>query len=147
MVSNIVYFHPDPWGNDPIWRICTYFWNGLKPPPTSSHPCNWWKTPWLVNHFKIPGYQGLVKFSQVVRTAILWPSKWSPTKRWFSTEIVIKTMSKGLNLLGFASKAMMINIFEVVVSNIFYFSPLCGETIQFDYIFFQMGWNHQLDDD
>ena len=24
------YFHPEPWGNDPIWR--TYFSNGLKPP-------------------------------------------------------------------------------------------------------------------
>ena len=24
------YFHPDPWGNDPIWR--SYFSNGLKPP-------------------------------------------------------------------------------------------------------------------
>ena len=24
-------FHPDPWGNDPIWRA--YFSNGLKPPP------------------------------------------------------------------------------------------------------------------
>ena len=24
------YFHPDPWGNDPIWRA--YFSNGLKPP-------------------------------------------------------------------------------------------------------------------
>ncbi len=28
--SNIFYFHPDPWGNDPIWRA--YFSNGLKPP-------------------------------------------------------------------------------------------------------------------
>ncbi len=25
------YFHPDTWGNDPIWRA--YFSNGLKPPP------------------------------------------------------------------------------------------------------------------
>ena len=29
--SNIFYFHPDPWGNDPIWRA--YFSNGLVQPP------------------------------------------------------------------------------------------------------------------
>ena len=28
--SNMFYFHPDPWGNDQIWRA--YFSNGLKPP-------------------------------------------------------------------------------------------------------------------
>ena len=28
--SNIFYVHPDPWGNDPIWRA--YFSIGLKPP-------------------------------------------------------------------------------------------------------------------
>ena len=27
-------FHPDPWGNDPIWRA--YFSNGLKPPTSFS---------------------------------------------------------------------------------------------------------------
>ena len=32
MVSNIFYFHPEPWGNDPIWRA--YFSNGLVQPPT-----------------------------------------------------------------------------------------------------------------
>ena len=32
VVSNIFYFHPDPWGNDPIWR--SYFSNGLVQPPT-----------------------------------------------------------------------------------------------------------------
>ena len=32
MVSNIFYFHPDPWGDDPIWRA--YFSNGLVQPPT-----------------------------------------------------------------------------------------------------------------
>ena len=26
VVSNIFYFHPVPWGNDPIWRV--YLWNG-----------------------------------------------------------------------------------------------------------------------
>ena len=30
MVSNIFYFHPEPWENDPIWRA--YFSNGLEPP-------------------------------------------------------------------------------------------------------------------
>ena len=30
--SNIFYFHPEPWGNDPIWRA--YFSNGLVQPPT-----------------------------------------------------------------------------------------------------------------
>ena len=32
--SNIFYFHPDPWGDDPIWRA--YFWKGLVQPPTRS---------------------------------------------------------------------------------------------------------------
>ena len=31
-VSNIFYTHPDPWGNDPIWRA--YFSDGLVQPPT-----------------------------------------------------------------------------------------------------------------
>ena len=30
---HIFYFHPDPWGKDPIWRA--YFSNGLVQPPTS----------------------------------------------------------------------------------------------------------------
>ena len=32
------YFHPDPWGDDPIWR--SYFSIGLKP-PTSDESCLW----------------------------------------------------------------------------------------------------------
>ena len=32
--SNIFYFHPEPWGNDPIWRA--YFSTGLKPPSWES---------------------------------------------------------------------------------------------------------------
>ena len=34
------YFHPDPWGDDPIWRA--YFSIGLKPPTRQSlyHPCS-----------------------------------------------------------------------------------------------------------
>ena len=32
MVSNIVFFHPEPWGNNPIWRI---LFKGLKPPTSS----------------------------------------------------------------------------------------------------------------
>ena len=35
--SNIVYFQPDPWGNDPIWR--SYFSNGLVQPPTRIIEC------------------------------------------------------------------------------------------------------------
>ena len=31
--SKIFYFHPEIWGNDPIWR--SYFSNGLVQPPTS----------------------------------------------------------------------------------------------------------------
>ena len=31
-------FHPDPWGNDPIWR--TYFLKVLKPPRSSSWKLN-----------------------------------------------------------------------------------------------------------
>ncbi len=31
--SNIYYFHPEPWGNDPIWRA--YFSNGLEPPTSN----------------------------------------------------------------------------------------------------------------
>ena len=30
VVSNMFYVHPEPWGNDPIWRA--YFSDGLKPP-------------------------------------------------------------------------------------------------------------------
>ena len=33
VVSNTFYFHPEPWGNDPISRA--YFSNGLVQPPTS----------------------------------------------------------------------------------------------------------------
>ena len=37
VVSNIFYFHPDPWGNDPIWRA--YFSDGLvQPPPRLTGP-------------------------------------------------------------------------------------------------------------
>ena len=32
VVSNIFYFHPEPWANDPIWRA--YFSDGLVQPPT-----------------------------------------------------------------------------------------------------------------
>ena len=35
--SNICYFHPPTWGNDPKWRA--YFSKGLVQPPTSS--CFW----------------------------------------------------------------------------------------------------------
>ena len=31
LVSNIFYFHPNPWGKDPIWRA--YFSNGVAQPP------------------------------------------------------------------------------------------------------------------
>ena len=31
----LIYFHPDPWGNDPIWRA--YLSNGLVQPPTSNN--------------------------------------------------------------------------------------------------------------
>ena len=41
--SNISDFHPDLWGNDPIWR--SYFSNGLVQPPTSC---------WL--RFRIPAF-------------------------------------------------------------------------------------------
>ena len=34
--SNIVYVHPEPWGNDPIWRA--YFSDGLKPPTRKQGP-------------------------------------------------------------------------------------------------------------
>ena len=32
--SSILYFHPEPWGDDPIWRA--YFSDGLVQPPTST---------------------------------------------------------------------------------------------------------------
>ena len=35
--SNIFYFHPEPWGDDPIWRA--YFSNGLVQPPTRQDFC------------------------------------------------------------------------------------------------------------
>ena len=37
VVSNIFYFQPDPWGDDPIWRA--YFSNGLVQPPPN---CPFW---------------------------------------------------------------------------------------------------------
>ena len=36
VVLDIFYFHPDPWGNDPIWRA--YFSNGLVQSPASKQP-------------------------------------------------------------------------------------------------------------
>ncbi len=48
VVSNIFYFHPEPWGNDPIWRA--YFSDGLVQPPTRSSnrsTCN------LVEHLNL----------------------------------------------------------------------------------------------
>ena len=35
--SNIFYFHPDPWGNDPIWLI--FLENGLVQPPGREGCC------------------------------------------------------------------------------------------------------------
>ena len=32
----LFYFHPDSWGNDPIWR--SYFSNGVAQPPTKKNP-------------------------------------------------------------------------------------------------------------
>ena len=40
MVSSIVYFHPEIWGDDPIWR--SYFWIGLKPPTRWDWIRTWW---------------------------------------------------------------------------------------------------------
>ena len=37
--SNVFYFHPDCWGNDPIW--CAYVSKGLVQPPSR------WEKPWL----------------------------------------------------------------------------------------------------
>ena len=39
MVSFFFNFHPDPWGNAPIWRA--YFSNGLVQPPTSHVVWKW----------------------------------------------------------------------------------------------------------
>ena len=51
VVSNIFYFHPDPWGYDPIWRA--YFSDGLKPPTSYSNLFPWFDVflfPWFVDH-------------------------------------------------------------------------------------------------
>ena len=59
VISNIFYFHPEPWGNDPIWRA--YFSNGLVQPPTSTYLCvyvkmyRWciaarWNEKWKTHH-------------------------------------------------------------------------------------------------
>ena len=42
MVSNIFYFHPKPWGSDPIWL--SYFSDGLVQPPTWSSWGIFWKS-------------------------------------------------------------------------------------------------------
>ena len=71
VVSNIFYFHPDPWGRFPIWRA--YFSIGLVQPPTSivspkfdftnplilwfqsipleaARSLHWQNCPWMPNH-------------------------------------------------------------------------------------------------
>ena len=50
--SNIFYFHPEPWGDDPIWR--SYFSKGLKPPSSivffeMFFPARW--SCWLIYFF------------------------------------------------------------------------------------------------
>ena len=37
MVSNIFHFHPEPWGNDPIWRLHIFQMGWQVQPPTSHH--------------------------------------------------------------------------------------------------------------
>ena len=49
------YFHPEPWGDDSIWRA--YFSNGLVQPPTrvkssNRDPCNYGYTCLLIHHLK-----------------------------------------------------------------------------------------------
>ena len=55
LVSNVFYFHPENWGNDPIWRA--YFSNGLKPPTSdfilAKFHFFWW-------YFE--GFEGFVTF-------------------------------------------------------------------------------------
>ena len=46
VVSNIFYFHPEPWGNDPFWLI---FSDGLKP-PTSYDLFRWTSYRLIANH-------------------------------------------------------------------------------------------------
>ena len=48
VVSNIFYFYPDPWGNDPIWQ--SYFSNGLVQAPTR-YLCPW--STWNLNPTQI----------------------------------------------------------------------------------------------
>ena len=38
VVSTSIYFHPEPWGNDPIWQ--TFFSDGLKPPASYDDCCS-----------------------------------------------------------------------------------------------------------
>ena len=45
-------FHPDPWGNDPIWR--SYFSNGLKPRPRLPQGESRWNLPHVVFFFLTP---------------------------------------------------------------------------------------------
>ncbi len=42
MVSNIFYFHPENWGNDPIWLIFSIGW--LKPPTRKKNTIMFCKT-------------------------------------------------------------------------------------------------------
>ena len=50
MVSNIFYFHPDPWGNDPILTFAC-FSKGLVQPPTSYiKPLKYWNRLSSHNH-------------------------------------------------------------------------------------------------
>ncbi len=55
------YVHPDPWGNDPIWRA--YFSDGLKPPASGVGDC--WRMDgkmWVFNKLSDPGNSAIVTF-------------------------------------------------------------------------------------
>ena len=63
--SNIVYFQPDPWGNDPIWLAHIFRMGWLKPPT---------RCPTLIVRllWDLQGWD--IHFYQPCRT---WPSPWS----------------------------------------------------------------------
>ena len=63
-VSKKEYVHPDPWGNDPIWRA--YFSNGLVQPPTSQSLIRLFLTFWrLVLTFSSSVYGRMISYLEI----------------------------------------------------------------------------------
>ena len=89
--SKIFYVHPEPWGNDPIWRA--YFSNGLKPPTRKPHRNLW--------HPMGPRRWDLLYFFDATRTAPLSDS----LPKWVGETPIVTICNHGFVLINFRLKA------------------------------------------